>query len=348
MATLSGVTQVTRKILEWLGIGVAAIVILFLLVNLFMFLKNIFAPTPPPPPSVAFGKLSLPALPKNSNVTPYTYSINTLTGKLPSLPDRITVYKLQQPKSSLLNLNKAKTIAGGAGFFDDPIALSEINYRWVKNDPIPGILTMDIQSFDFTYATSYLTDATVLTAAYLPGQMEAQTASKQFFDALLPLPTSIDPAKTKITFFAIKDGQLTPATSQSTAQIIRIDYFPQNLDNLPIYTQNPDRSLLHALVASTDTTVPQVVEASFYHKNVGDKATYPIISAEVAYDMLKKGEGFIAANPSGSTTVTITNVSLGYYVDVTPQAYLLPIIVFQGDQGFFAYVSAVKGEWVQK
>ncbi len=349
MASLSNITAETRKILEWLGIIVGGILLLVILFNIGVFLKNLFAPTPLPGPTVAFGKLPLETLPQNTNDKTYVYTVNTLTGSLPVLPDRVTVYKLQQPAPNLLSLENATSIAQQAGFLDPPTSLSAISYRWTKSDPPPaGILNMNIQSLDFTYTSSYAADPTVLSATYLPDQTGAETAAKAFFDMIMPLPNYIDPTKTKDTFFAIQNGQLLPATSQSTAQIIRVDYFPQDIDNLPVYTQNPDQSLIYALVASADTSNPQVVEASYFHKaTTGDKATYPIINSTTAFDMLKNGNAYVASNPSGSSAVSITSVSLGYYVDATPQTYLLPIIIFQGDQGFYAYVSAIKGEWIQ-
>ena len=208
---------------------------------------------------------------------------------------------------------------------------------------------MNIQSLDFYLTSSYANDQTVLGAVHMPDEGLAQTISKEFFDTVMPLPNSIDTTKTKTTLLTINGTTLVSASSLSSAQIIRVDYFPKAIDTLPVYTANPDNSLIYAYVASGDTDYPQIVEAQYYHKNVtNDKATYPIKTAAAAYEQLKQGNGYIAANPTGSATVNITDVTLGYYVDPSPQQYIWPIIVFQGDNGFYAYVSAVTDEWVQK
>jgi hypothetical protein len=46
-------------------------------------------------------------------------------------------------------------------------------------------------------------------------------------------------------------------------------------------------------------------------------------------------------------TVTIRRIYLGYYDSLTPQEFLMPIVVFEGDGGFLGYVQAVTNEWLQ-
>lgn len=349
MANLSSISDVTRKILEISGVGILGLILLVILFHIGIFVKNIVAPTPPSPPTTAFGKLPFVSFPITNDTKTYSYTINTLSGSLPTLPDRVTVYKLQQATPNLLALDKAKELAAGIGFVDTPTAISDTVYRWTKTDPLPTTLTMDIQSFDFSLTSDYKNNDTVTAAAHLTDEALAQTASKEFFDKIMPLPSTTDDNKTKVTLLAISPTGLTPASSLSTAQLIRIDYFPKAIDNIPIYTANPTQSLIYSIVASGTTDYPQIVEAQYYHRSATqEKATYPIKTALKAYDELKQGKGYIAANPTGTTNITITNVTLGYFIDPASQQYLWPIIVFQGDKGFYAYVSAVTDGWVQK
>lgn len=348
MANLSRISDVTRKIVEIVAAIILGIILLVVLFRVGVFIKEIISPTPPPAPTVAFGKLPAQSFPISLNQSSFTYTVNTLSGQLPTLPDRITVYKLQQPTPNLLGLQKAKDIAKTAKFINDPTAISDTVYKWTTTDPFNQSFTMNIQSFDFLFTGDYKTNTTVTTAAHMPDETTAQTVSQQFFDGVMPLPDYIDTSQTKTTLLAINGQNLIPASSLSTAQLIRFDYFPKVVDNLPIYTQNPTQSLIYTLVASGDSDYPQVVEAQYYHKGItSQKATYPLKTAQQAYDDLKNGKGFIAANPSGNTNINITDVTLGYYVDASTQQYLWPIIVFQGDQGFYAYVSAVQDQWIQ-
>lgn len=352
MASLSQVTATTRKLLEFIGIGIAAIILLVILFNVGKTVKEMISPTPPVPPTVAFGKIAPIIFPTDATLHSLTYTVNTLSGLLPDLPDRATVYKLQQPQPNLLNLDKAKALAATAGFQDNPVNLSETLYRWTATDTDANLnksLTLDIQSFDFLYSTSYATNQTVLAGANVPDEASAVKAATDFFAKVSPLPNNIDPSKTKTTLWSISNGQLIPATSLSNAQVIRVDFFPEIVEKLPIYTATPDDSFIYALVASSDTTNPQVVEAQLYHKiPTTEKATYPIKTAQQAFDDLKKGNGYIANAPEETTQINITDVSLGYYLDSNAQDYLMPIIVFQGDKGFYGYVSALANDWLIK
>ena len=349
MANLSKTSNLTRKILEIAAAGIVGFILVVIIIRVGFVIKDIFAPTPAAKPTVAFGKLSNVSLPQNIGQTNYSYTINTLTGSLPALPDRVNVYKMQSLNPSLLGLDKAKVIASAAQFLSDPTALSETQYVWNRTDPFPATFTINIQSFDFFMTGDYKDDPTVKGAAFLPSQDAAQQTAQQYFDTVMPLSKSTDDSKTKVSLFAINGSSLAPASSLSTAQIVRVDYFPKNIDTYPIYTANPTQSLTYALLASTETDVPQIVEAQYYHKDVSDtKATYPIKSVKDAYNELKQGGGFIAANPTGNSSVAITNVSLGYYIDSLSQDYLWPIIVFQGDKGFYAYVSALPDSWISK
>lgn len=349
MASLSHVSDLTRKVAEIVGVSIVALILLFVFFKIATFIKELVAPTPPPAPTVAFGKIKLVSFPQNFDDKTYSYTINTLSGDLPTLPDRITVYKLQQPVPNLLGLDKAKEIAASDGFANTPVALTDTTYQWTKTDPFPTTLDMNIQSFDFSLTSQYTTDPTVTSAANMPDEQTASTFSHQFFDKFMPLPNSIDDNKTKTTLLSIGADGLQPASSLSTAQLIRVDYFLKDIDKISLFTPNPSQSLIYALVASGPTSLPQLVEAQYYHRSVsGQKATYPIKSAKQAFDDLKNGKGYVAANPTGNTNITITDVSLGYYIGPISQDYLWPIIVFQGDKGFYAYVNALTDAWIAK
>ena len=67
-----------------------------------------------------------------------------------------------------------------------------------------------------------------------------------------------------------------------------------------------------------------------------------------AFSELQEGKAFIPSNSNNAniSNISIRNVLLGYYMGENRQDYLLPIVVFEGDNNFIAYVSAVKDEWI--
>lgn len=346
MASLHQVTIVTKKALAGVIGAIVAIILLVLLFQLGVQLKNTFFPTPPPPPTVRFGKLPSPSFPQSTATGTYTYTLNTISGTLPTLPDRATVYTILQPQPDLLALDNAKAIMSQNQFTNDPTTLSDSIFQWQNANQA---ITYNIVTNDFSFTTTYLNNQDVLAANNLPNQQEAIDQAIQFFNNFSTNQTDIDTSKTQTSLLRIQNNQLTPATSLSDTQVIRVDFFQQDINSLSVYYPQYPKSLMYALIAG-GADQPQVVEAGFTHKIVitDDNATYPIKTAQQAFNELKSGKAYIANYDGTSSNITIRNVVLGYYLGSDPQSYALPIIVFKGDNNFYAYVNAVTDAWVNK
>ncbi len=93
----------------------------------------------------------------------------------------------------------------------------------------------------------------------------------------------------------------------------------------------------------------QIVDGHFFHQNISTKfSTYPLKTADQAFSELKDQKAYIASYYGNNNNVSIKNVFLAFYMEDAPQDYLMPIIIFEGDNGFFAYVSAITDEWINK
>ncbi len=350
MLTLHKATDETKTILKWGSILIVSIILLLILINIGISLKEHFFPTPPQPPTVSFGKLPPINFGKNAAYKTLTYTINTLSGTLPVFPDRATVFKMTPAKSSLSSLQNTTAMVSQAGFTQNPIALSDTLYRWSSPTPPYKNITINIITHNFTLLSDFLSSGSaVFSAQNLGNENDAVITSQNFLQSLSLFPSDIDMNKTQTFLFSITNFGLKPASSLSEAQIIRVDFFQKDVNSLPIYYPHPPYSTMNDLVGSGDNQ-PQVVEAHFFHQEINQNmsATYPIASAAAAFSDLKQGRGYIASYYGKGTAVSIKNIFLAYYMSDTTQDYLMPIIVFKGDNGFFAYVSAVKDEWINK
>ena len=75
-------------------------------------------------------------------------------------------------------------------------------------------------------------------------------------------------------------------------------------------------------------------------------ATYPLKSSSQAFEELKNSQAYIASigqNLGG--LVSIRKVYLAYYDAGFPVDFYQPIIVFEGDKNFMAYVPAVISDY---
>ncbi len=346
MPTLSQAATETRIILKWGGVILAILIVIFLLFRGGGILRNALFPTPPAPPTVSFGKLPLIIFPSNVSDKNFNYSLGTVTGALPTFPDRIKVYKMTPIPPDLLALKKAIRKVSSVGFINPELPVSAKIYQWNDNDLLNRSLTMDIFSADFSLSSTFISDPIVQSAINFPDEAMAITTAQDFLSSMSSFPDDLDTNKTKTLLFSINNNTLTTATSVSNAQVIEVDFFQKDIDKLPIYYPKAVSSTMNVLVVGGKDK-SQVAQVNFSHQTVSDQsATYPIKTADDAYSLLKQGRGYIASYFGKATDISIKNVFLAYYIGDKKQNYLFPIAVFEGDNGFFAYVPVVTDEWI--
>lgn len=343
MPTLSTVNSETKFIIKW-GL---ILFIIFISIKIGLAIKEKLYPAPPPPPTVSFGKLDSIKFPANATDKPLTYALDTLSGTLPVFPDRLKVYKISQNRIDFLTLDKIQNKVSLLGFGNRRSLISENTYQWIATKDKLSKISFNILTYDFTYSSSFITDPIIQSGVNLPTANESINIAKSFLENLSLNLSDIDFAKTKTTFLTIKNYTIIPSVSISKSQIIRVDFSQKDVDKIPIFYPAAKFSTINLLVAGGNA--PQVVEASYSHKEIAkESATYPIKSASLAFLELKQGKAYIATSADNSKNIAIKNIYLGYYLGSDEQKYLMPIIIFEGDNNFLAYVSAVKDEWVSE
>ena len=348
MLTLSQATSLTKRIAKWSAIIALSIILLIIFVRVGKTLKEIIAPTPPPPPTVSFGKLPAIEFPNNSFPQKITYTIDTVTGALPKLPDRANVFKMGEPNPDLLALKKAEQKVTGEGFSQPAIRISGNTYQWTDSkSPILRKLNIDIFTLDFTVSSSFLSNQAVTLGTNLPNPDNAKGVAQSFLSNMSFLYEDLNLEKTKTNLLSIKNSNLQPATSISTAQIIEVDFFQKDVDKMPILYSKNNSSTMNIFVGGGENQA-QVVKSELFHQTISSQSsTYPIKTASDAFLQLRRGEAYILSSQKDED-VSVRNIYLGYFMANKKQDFLMPIIVLEGDNGFVAYVSAVKDEWINK
>lgn len=342
MTSLYYVTEHIKSLLKWSGIGIGGIILVVFLFRFGLFLKEVIAPTPPPAPTMTWGKIPSIPFPESKYPQKFAYTINTISGDLPILPDRATVYLLATPEASLQSLKNATTEVQNIGFEEDGIRIAETVYQWQNQDLPSQKIQYDIVSKDFKLSSDFLSDPNILSAVSLPNENDAKGIGEDFLANVHAFPSDLDATKSAVTFFTITNGTLSPTTSLSNAQIIRIDFFQKDIDQHPIYYPEYPQSPLFLLVGGKEFD-GEVVEAEYYHHTITDtSSTYPLSTTTQAFEMLKNGKGYIASYKGSGSNVRINNAKLGYYLSKESKTYLMPIIIFEGNNDFVGYVSAIK------
>ncbi len=346
MATLHGITELSKQIIKWIGILLALFLVIFILIQMVLFLKNVFFPKAPPPPTVDFGKVPPIAFPESVKTPKLTYAIETVSGNLPILPSTAKVHTISLESPNLLALERARSKVASVGFNDPEKKLNDTEYSWeYSTEMLRKDIVMSTLTFNFHLTSNYETYPPVQVLGTLDGEEAAKDTAHQFFESIESFPSDIDDTQTRTELLTLKQGTFFPATSLSNANIVRVDFYQKNWDSLPIYYSNPPGSTINALVAPDG----EILEANFFHQTIDEKgATYPLKTVSDAFEELKKGEAYIGRYTLNTEEVKITDAFLAYYLGDTQQEYMMPIIVFKssGDT-FYAYVSAISSEWIQ-
>jgi hypothetical protein len=343
VATLNKAKKETLIFLQWAGIILFALIFLFIGAKFYSLVKTMFLP--PPAPEAKFGKLSRIPFPSQAKEN-ITYSLDTLSGSLPNFPDRTKVYEITPDSPTLLGLDKTREKVAKIGFASLGTQISEDTYQWVDSNSLQKRLTINIFSSDFSLSSPYLVTQSMQTFLNSDEQNQTQNIAKTFISSLTTFPQDIDEEKTKTTFYSIEGSVLVPTSKIANAKIVRVDFFQKDLDKMPIYYNHGIFSNIDLLIGKESNQL-QVVEAHFFHKNISETfSTYSIKTAQEAYSELQKGKAYIANKPVDSVEFTIKKVFLGYYLGEDNQKYLMPVVVFEGNNDFVAYVSAIKDEWI--
>lgn len=349
MLTLNQATGMTKKVAIGAAIIMGTLITLIILFRIGVWLKNIISPTPPPPPTVSYGILPVLELPNNLDNKNYSYTIDTVTGGLPKFPDRVKVFKIIPPATDLLAFERAGQRAAQAGFTNGPARVGGNVYQWIDPRSANGRkINIDIFSSEFSVNSAFLNDPNVNSGNTILKPDEAISLAQNFLSSMTILANDIK--ITKPYYYTIQNSQLTPTNSVGDAQIIEVDFFQKDLDDLSIYYPRPYNSTMNIFIGGGGEIQPQILQAQYFHQEVStESATYPIKTAEDAFTELKAGKAYIA-NPAsqGKNEIFLQEISLGYYMSDKAQDYVMPIVVFKGTDGFIAYLSAIKDEWTNK
>ncbi len=332
---------------KWAAIILGIIIGIFILIKTLSFVKELVFPTPAAPPNASFGKLPPILFPESINKK-YNYKIDTLKGGLPNLPDRTKVYEMIKPSPDLLAVKRASEKVSTLGFIDKPEQLSESIFRWNSEQELAKSLVLNVNMASFTLYSPYLTDPSVISAAYLKDEENAISVAREFLTTLGILPEDLDEQKTRTELFTINDELVGPVNSLSQAKLISVYFFQKNIEDTPIVYPSGLNSNMN-LVIGSGRNEAEVVNARFFYQKISDKSsTYAIKTSDEAFDELKKGEGKIVSYNGKGDNVTLKKIYIALYSEGKEQKYLMPVIVFEGNENFVAYVSAIKDDWIKK
>jgi hypothetical protein len=377
----------TQIAVKKLLIGIAVLTVVyysgkFLLIQGVGIYRKLF-PVEVPIPEAKWGKLPTLKMPSVTIEGSPQYILDTVNGNLPTFQDRIKVFPIIEPSTTLLSEQGIQKLAGDLGFVGSYTKVSTSGRRWVDGT---NQRTFDANTItkNFTLETTLSKLASIssstasITDSDATGMVSTFIKSKTLMNS-----TDIDNLYTSTLSVQIILGNLREIKPVPTPpKIIKVDVY-RNLLYSPATTNrkatiykiigpNPKDSLINFYVTNNSNIFKfPTINFTYWEVNYKDGSEYYLSNIStvwqaiqqnqgiIAYARTKSGDFFVSQNNIAIGKVEIRDIYLAYYEPKELSKYLQPIYVFEGqfetkaqlgklsEQGeIVIYFPAVRGDFV--
>jgi len=350
MSSLTRTAYLTKQFL------IVGVIIVGILIGLRIFWglgKQIWgsiSPAATPTPSVNFGQLpsiNFSGAPLATSSAKISYQIETIEGKLPQLPTQAKVFKINQPPPSILSGEKAKQQAYKLGFSSNPKQLSDTIYTFQDTTIYGRTLTFDIVTGSFSITSDLYQFPEILNYT---GQLKPQDAineAKKFLQEYTTSISDLPNEKIQTTLLKLEGRNLIEAKSIGETQLIRVNFYRQDLEKLPVLPLEKDKANVWVLVSPLKEPKKRIVGVNFTYwpVDINMWATYPLKTSQEAFEELQQGKAKIISGKG--PIVTLRKIYLAYIETKIAPDFLQPVLVFDGDGNFRAFVPAIQSNWIK-
>ncbi len=339
MASLTRVAYVSRKIIKVGGWGLVVFAISWSVAT--GAIKAYRAANPVKiPPTMRYGLLPKTVF-VEKEFDKKNFRAELSNDAFPEFEDQVKIFVIYRPTKDFLALEYDKKAAVGLGFSLEPVQIKYGVYEF-KNDNLNQTLTMNVLDGSFVLKYPYLEDQTLLGSEGAPDKSEAITVASNYLVRGGKLTDDLKSGEKEASFWKIENAGLKAVSSHSEANMVRVDFFRSEVDNLKVVGSQPNGAPVSILVSGADVAGKEIVEVNYKSMEIDMESfsTYPIKAVEDAWADLEKGNYWPASDTSNDSVV-IRNVYLAYFEPIVLTHFLQPVFVFEGSDNFVAYVTAV-------
>ena len=345
--SLTHTAHMSRNIIKFGGIGIVAIVILWSVTKI-AYRAYLTANPPYYPPTVKYGILpKVVFTEKQTEVKNFVFEL--ANDRIPVFSDQMKVYVIYKPITTFLALDEDTKTAENFGFIERPREIKDGIYEF-KNNNTNKTLTVNVLDGHFQMSYPYLTDQLLLTPDEVPNKEKAISIASSFLSAGNKFTDDLKNGDKVVSFWKISEGGLKSVESQSEANAVRVDFFRESFDEVKLLSSSFNKASVSVLISGSKTEAKKIIEFNLKDISIGRGAesysTYPIKTTQEAINSLNSGNYWPAVDVE-KKEVVIRKIYLAYFEPNTLTNFLQPIYVFEGDDGFVAYVPAIKSEWLQ-
>jgi len=337
--SLTKIAYQARNNIKFGGLG---IIILLLLVSFTKFGVALYKKSRVVKvvPNVKYGILPKIVFP-TKEFKPKTFTFEMPNDSFPKFSDQARVYIVFRTDKSFLALEQETEAARQMGFTQKGVDKGDNVYEF-KND---SNQTLRIKILDGSFKLSYPygDDQILMANKSVPDKVEAIDKAKSFLEAAGRLPKDLASGSQIATFYRIEGSNLKQVTTIAEANLVRVDFYRENFDNeVKIVSTEANKAPVSVLISGSGVGARNIVEVDYKYVNIDREsfATYPTKTLNEAMTELKSGK-YWPVSDVVNNGVIIRKIYLAYFEPITLTNFMQPIYVFEGDNNFIAYVSAI-------
>lgn len=296
-----------------------------------------------------FGKIKKIEINSATPSAEFSFILDTIEGVPISTTESAKVYFLPPKNIRLGYREKAFIMAKNFGFDGE-----NSNYKLENNTAIfsdeKQKLTIDIDTFNFSYQYFFENDPSLFEEATIPEQHIIQNQTIDFLKKINRYPEELALGKININllYFDPLNKIFTKVKNSEEANAVEVNFFRPDIDNFPVVTPNfPSSQNYFLLVFKNFEFKILRGQIKFYEKSNENYGIYLLNSGEKVWQKLKNGEYFLINAPKETKKIIIKKMFLAYYDPDIYQPYLQPVYVFIGEPNFTAFTPAVADEYVE-
>ncbi len=333
----------------WIVIGIVAYFILRVVFSFAVSYWQSLNPVEEAPPTVIFGPIPPPQfLDTLSKTAGLNLNLLTIEGGPQEATSTGKVYFMPKKLPSLLTSKRARETAGRLKFSVEPAIVSYTLYRFSEGN---RTLELDTVNNNFVYTYRYQSDDSFFSQNTAIETNKALSLTTAFFQSAGIVDSSIYAKNNVVLLSYSKETDIfTPTTNMEVANAARVNYFRADVDGLALLPPEYNLSYIYAVVSPSNDESKKIIRAEykFWPIDFNNFGTYPLRTSLSSWEDIKEGRGVVATfgqNPKEGEII-IRKVYLAYYDSGMPENYLQPIFVFEGDNGFIAYTSAIDPQYL--
>lgn len=352
MSQLTDISVVARKyVLIGIGLLVSYFIFIFMLKLAIGIIRSAQKPRTVAP-DTRFGQIPPPRFVDFADLsTGLTFTLLNVEGIPTEATASAKVYEIPKKLPTFSITQRATSLAKKLDFNLEP-RVEDTMYYFVADKNPRRVLTIEGVYLNYQLKYDYRDQPDIFVPVKIANKEELQKSVTGYIDQRNLFDDTVLKGRATLKLLRLDpvSNELVPASSIANSTAVRVDFFRQDIDKLPLITPKFFESYNYAVFApSTKIIAGYVLELNytFWPISLKDMATYPLKTSQEAYTQLTEGKAYVINKGQNSTEITIRKIYLAYFDDSQQQEYLQPVFVFEGDRDFVALTPAITGEWLK-